>query len=98
MGGKMKLTDLKCRSSKPKDKSYRVFDGGGLYLEIMPNNKKLWRLDPEIRLVFFDDVLHVQRIEGWHQRTAHIPHDQSFEIVQQLRLTAPLCIISFDEC
>ena len=25
-------------------KSYKIFDGGGLYLEIMPTGKKLWRL------------------------------------------------------
>lgn len=43
-GGKMKLTDIKCRNAKPKDKSYKLFDGGGLYLEVMPNGTKSWRL------------------------------------------------------
>jgi len=38
------LTDIKCRTTKPKDKPYKVFDGGGLYLEVMPNGSKLWRL------------------------------------------------------
>lgn len=41
----MKLTDIKCRSAKPKkDNAYKLFDGGGLYLEILPTGKKLWRL------------------------------------------------------
>lgn len=40
----MKLTDLKIKAAKPADKSYRLFDGGGLYLEIYPNGSKLWRL------------------------------------------------------
>ena len=41
----MKLTDIKCKSAKPKpDKAYKLFDGGGLYLEVMPNGNKLWRL------------------------------------------------------
>ncbi len=40
----MKLTDLKCKNAKPKDKLYRLFDGAGLYLEINPNGSKYWRL------------------------------------------------------
>lgn len=40
----MKLTDTACKNTKPKDKAYKRFDGGGLYLEIMPNGNKLWRL------------------------------------------------------
>lgn len=40
----MKLNDNKCRTCKPKEKSYKLFDGGGLYLEISPSGSKLWRL------------------------------------------------------
>ena len=40
----MKLTNIACKNAKPKDKSYKMFDGGGLYLEIMPSGSKLWRL------------------------------------------------------
>ncbi len=40
----MKLTDVKCKNSKPKAKPYKLADGGGLYLEIMPNGTKCWRL------------------------------------------------------
>lgn len=43
-GGKMKLTDTACKSAKPAIKPYKRFDGGGLYLEVMPNGNKLWRL------------------------------------------------------
>ena len=33
-----------CDNFKPlPDKSYRKFDGGGLYLEVMPNGAKYWR-------------------------------------------------------
>lgn len=39
-----KLTEIKCRNSKPRDKAYKIFDGGGLYLEITPKGSKLWRL------------------------------------------------------
>ncbi|MBB6595443.1 Arm DNA-binding domain-containing protein, partial [Ralstonia solanacearum] len=40
----MPLTDLSARSAKPKDKSYRLADGMGMYLEVMPNGSKYWRL------------------------------------------------------
>lgn len=39
----MKLTDSKIKAAKPKDKAYKIFDGGGLYIEILPSSKKLWR-------------------------------------------------------
>lgn len=40
----MKLTKTLCDKLQPKDKSYKKFDGGGLYLEVMPTGKKHWRL------------------------------------------------------
>lgn len=43
-GGKMKLTDTACKSAKAKNAAYKRFDGGGLYLEVMPNGSKLWRV------------------------------------------------------
>jgi hypothetical protein len=38
------LTDIQVRNAKPKDKPYKLADGGGLYLEIMPTSSKLWRM------------------------------------------------------
>lgn len=40
----MPLTDTTIRSAKPAEKPVRLFDGGGLYLEISPAGGKLWRL------------------------------------------------------
>ena len=40
----MKLTDIQCRNAKPKEKTYKIADGGGMYLEISPNGSKYWRL------------------------------------------------------
>lgn len=40
----MKLTDIKCKSAQPKEKPYKLFDGGGLYLDVKPNGSKYWRL------------------------------------------------------
>jgi hypothetical protein len=38
------LTDLKVKSAKPREETYKLSDGGGLYLEIMPVGSKLWRM------------------------------------------------------
>jgi hypothetical protein len=53
----MKLTAIACKNAKPKEKPYKLADGGGLYLEIMPNGSKYWRmkyrfLNKESRLAF----------------------------------------------
>jgi integrase len=39
----MSLTDVRIRNTKSSSKPVRLFDGGGLYLEIMPSGGKLWR-------------------------------------------------------
>ena len=39
----MPLTDTTVRKVKPTDKVQRLFDGGGLYLEIAASGGKLWR-------------------------------------------------------
>ncbi|KAB2913282.1 MAG: tyrosine-type recombinase/integrase [Bacteroidetes bacterium] len=38
------LTNLQCSQAKPKDKSYKLAAGRGLYLEVMPNGSKYWRM------------------------------------------------------
>ncbi|MTI08705.1 tyrosine-type recombinase/integrase [Curvivirga aplysinae] len=40
----MKLTDAKIKAAKPKEKTYKVADGQGMYLEITPAGSKYWRL------------------------------------------------------
>jgi hypothetical protein len=44
IGGIMALSDTAIRNAKPAAKPYRLFDGGGLYLEVSPSGGKLWRL------------------------------------------------------
>ncbi len=39
----MKLTDPTIKAAKPKDKPYKRFDGGGLYLLINPDGSRWWR-------------------------------------------------------
>lgn len=38
------LTDTQIKNAKSKEKSYKLADGGGLYLEVMPTGSKLWRM------------------------------------------------------
>jgi integrase len=38
------LTDTAVRNAKPKDKTYTLGDGDGMYLEITPNGSKFWRM------------------------------------------------------
>ena len=39
----MKLTDINIKKTKPREKTYKLFDGGGLFLQIEPTGGKLWR-------------------------------------------------------
>lgn len=40
----MKLTDIACKSAKPKGKPYKKADGGGLYLLVNKDGSKYWRM------------------------------------------------------
>lgn len=40
----MKLTEAKCKALKPQAKPKKYSDGLGLYLEVMPNGSKYWRM------------------------------------------------------
>ena len=37
------LTEIKIKALKPRDKSYKAYDAGGLFLQVMPSGSKLWR-------------------------------------------------------
>lgn len=40
----MPLTKIQCENAKPKEKPYKISDSAGMYLEVMPNGSKYWRL------------------------------------------------------
>lgn len=40
----MPLKDINCRNAKPQEKTYRLYDEQGLYLEVQPNGGRYWRL------------------------------------------------------
>jgi integrase len=39
----MALSDMAIRKAKPREKPYKLADGGGLYLQVQPSGGKLWR-------------------------------------------------------
>jgi integrase len=39
----LKLTDIKIKKAKPENKTRKLFDGGGLFLQVEPTGGKLWR-------------------------------------------------------
>lgn len=39
----MSLSDIKVRSSKPREKVYKVSDFEGLFVLVKPNGSKLWQ-------------------------------------------------------
>jgi Arm DNA-binding domain len=41
----MALTDTRIRTAKPKPKPYKFSDGGGMYLLVMPDGARYWRMD-----------------------------------------------------
>lgn len=41
----MALTAIEIKGAKPKDKPYKLSDGGGLFLLVQPNGAKYWRMD-----------------------------------------------------
>lgn len=38
------LTDVKVKNAKPREKAYKLADGGGMYLLVEPNGGKYWRM------------------------------------------------------
>ncbi|HEY8436669.1 MAG TPA: Arm DNA-binding domain-containing protein [Haloplasmataceae bacterium] len=40
----MSLSDLACRNAKPQSKPYKIFDSGGLFLDVLTTGKRVWRL------------------------------------------------------
>ena len=40
----MPLTDIAAKTAKPRTSQYKLTDGNGMFLLVMPNGSKYWRL------------------------------------------------------
>ena len=68
------LSDLKVRTVKPKDKQFKLADGGGLYLLVKPNGGKYWRMGYRFagteKLLSFGKYPEISLLEARNQRDA----------------------------
>lgn len=68
------LTDIQVRTAKPKDKQYKLTDGGGLYLLVKPTGAKYWRMGYRFagteRLLAFGKYPEVTLLDARNQRAA----------------------------
>lgn len=68
------LTDMQPRTAKPKDKPYKLTDGGGMYLLVNPDGAKYWRMgyrfDGTSKLLAFGKYPQVTLAEARDKRTA----------------------------
>jgi integrase len=94
------LTDIQVRSAKPRDKSFTLADGGGMYLEVAPTGSKIWRMSyrqpngKNTRLTFgaYPDVSLMDArqkcMDARKQRAAGIDPAQAERIKKQNKATA----------
>ncbi|WP_048331213.1 MULTISPECIES: Arm DNA-binding domain-containing protein [Klebsiella] len=45
----MKLNARQVDAAKPREKAYKLADGAGLYLEVVPSGSRYWRMKMEGR-------------------------------------------------
>ena len=93
----MKLSDAAARKAKPETKAYRMADGGGMYLEVMPTGSKYWRLKyrfggKEKRLAFgvYPDVSLAQARERRGDARKLLANDIDPGIVKQAQKASKL--------
>lgn len=85
-----KLTDVQVRKEKPKEKPFKLSDGDGLYLEIMPSGAKYWRMKyryggKEKRLAFgvYPEITMAQARRRCEEARNHLANGQDPSAVKQ---------------
>jgi integrase len=93
----VKLSDAAARKAKPEAKAYKMADGGGMYLEVMPSGSKYWRLKyrfggKEKRLAFgvYPDVSLAQARERRGDARKLLANDIDPGIVKQAQKASKL--------
>ncbi len=94
----MPLTVTSIRNARPAEKPIKLFDGGGLFLQVMPNGGKWWRLkyrfdgkEKLLSLGIFPDVglkdARGRRDEARKQLAAHVDPSAHRKAVKSARAT-----------
>ena len=77
----MPLTDVKIRQAKATDKTLKLTDGNGLYLEVKPNGSKLWRY--RYRIAGKENLFAVGEYPALSLQDARKARDDSRDLVKQ---------------
>ena len=77
----MPLTDARIRATKPAAKPVKLTDGGGLYLEVRPSGKKLWRY--RYRIVDKENLFAIGEYPEISLAEARAEHDKARALVKQ---------------
>jgi len=77
------LSDAKCRNAKvgADAKSIKLFDGGGLFLQVMPNGSKLWRL--KYRFAGAEKLLSIGAYPGASLASARAERAKAKDLLRQ---------------
>lgn len=68
----MKLNARQVETAKPKEKSYKLTDGGGLYLEISARGAKYWRMENSFESMA--RAWHKNKADRWSLFVGKIKH------------------------
>ena len=77
----MPLTDARIRTTKPGVKPVKLADGGGLYLEMRPSGKKLWRY--RYRIADKENLFAIGEYPEISLAEARAEHDKARSLVKQ---------------
>lgn len=77
----MPLTDARIRTTKPDAKPVKLADGGGLYLEVRPSGKKLWRY--RYRIADKENLFAIGEYPDISLAEARAEHDKARALVKQ---------------
>ena len=77
----MPLTDARIRTTKPGDKPIKLADGGGLYLEVRPSGRKLWRY--RYRIADKENLFAIGEYPEISLAEARSEHDKARSLVKQ---------------
>ena len=77
----MPLTDARIRTTKPEAKPVKLADGGGLYLEVRPSGKKLWRY--RYRIADKENLFAIGGYPEISLAEARAEHDKARSLVKQ---------------
>ena len=77
----MPLTDARIRTTKPGAKPVKLADGGGLYLEVRPSGKKLWRY--RYRIAEKENLFAIGEYPEISLADARTEHDKARSLVKQ---------------